>query len=81
VVWTVLGFTVMRFDNYAHGGGLVAGLALGAVFVGTRTRAQATKVAALVVYVAGLAGLLGAAAHRWPGEQSSWEAWQEELKG
>jgi rhomboid protease GluP len=70
VVWTILGFTAMSMDNFAHLGGLLTGGVLGAVFVGTSPRPRSAKIMALSAYVVGLACLLGAAAHRWPWEKS-----------
>jgi rhomboid protease GluP len=80
VLWTVLGFTAMRMDNFAHGGGFLTGAVLGAVFVGTTARPRAVKAAALGAFVVALLGLLAAAAHRWPGEKSAWEDYQTALQ-
>lgn len=80
VLWTVLGFTAMRMDNFAHGGGLLTGAVLGAVFVGTSTRPTAVKLAALGAFTLALLALLAAAAHRWPGEKSVWEDYQNALR-
>lgn len=80
VLWTVLGFTAMRMDNFAHGGGFLTGAILGAVFVGTSTKSKATKTIALGAFVLALVALLGAAAHRWPGEKSLWEEYESDLR-
>ncbi len=80
VLWTVLGFTVMHFDNFAHGGGLLTGVVLGAVFVGTAAKPRSVKIVALGAFLVALGLLLGAAAHRWPGEKSAWEDYQTRLR-
>jgi rhomboid protease GluP len=72
-IWMVLG-SVLHFDNYAHGGGFVTGALLGLVFVAGGTTSKAGRAVLLGAYVAALALLLVAAAHRWPGETSVWEA-------
>jgi rhomboid protease GluP len=76
VVWTILGFTAMSMDNFAHLGGLLTGGVLGAVFVSTHSKPRSAKIAALAAYVVALVCLLAAAAHRWPGEKSRVEAYE-----
>jgi rhomboid protease GluP len=73
VLWMVLG-TFMNFDNYAHGGGFVTGALLGFVLVGGRAMSIPQRRAAIGAFLVALALLLAAAAHRWPGERSVWEA-------
>lgn len=53
VIWTVLGGTVLHLDNFAHGGGLVAGVILTlALTTSTRAAAAATGLIALFVALA-----------------------------
>jgi rhomboid protease GluP len=74
VLWTILGFTVLSIDNFAHGGGFVTGAALSAVLVGGRSLKPWQKRLAPGVFFVAFVGLLAAAVHRWPGESSVWEA-------
>lgn len=77
VIWIVLGFTAMRMDNFAHGGGFLSGAALGAVFVATGKRSGLVKAAAVAAFLVAVGALLGAAAHRWPGETSAWALYEQ----
>jgi rhomboid protease GluP len=81
VIWTVLGFTAMRMDNFAHGGGLLTGLLMGALFVWTPKLGPAGRIAAWCGFAVFMLGLLGAAAHRWPGETSIWEKYEDAVRG
>jgi rhomboid protease GluP len=73
VIWTIVGFTALRMDNFAHGGGFVTGVALAAALIGGGSLSKTQRALALGVFLAAFALLLGAAAHRWPGESSVWE--------
>jgi rhomboid protease GluP len=73
VIWTILGFTAVRMDNFAHGGGFLTGAALGLVFVGGRAWSKAGKRLALAGFLVALGLFMAAAAHHWPGEASIWE--------
>jgi rhomboid protease GluP len=70
VVWTIIGWNT--FDNFAHGGGLVTGAIMGALFVRARSLSPPRRVAEWVAFALLLGGVLAAAAHRWPGERSIW---------
>jgi rhomboid protease GluP len=72
VLWTVLGFTAVRMDNFAHGGGLLTGALLGVILVRGPSMKRAARVVAWVAFGVAFASLLAAAAHRWPGETSVW---------
>jgi rhomboid protease GluP len=74
VIWTVLGFTAMRMDNFAHGGGLLTGVVMGAVLVRTPSLRAGSRVALWGAFAAVMLALLASAAHRWPGEESIWES-------
>lgn len=45
-IWFLLGMTVLPMDNYAHAGGLVFGLLLGWLFLGTRGWGRVGRIAA-----------------------------------
>jgi rhomboid protease GluP len=75
VVWTIIGLTAVRMDNFAHAGGLLAGMLLGLVFVGGRKLSKAAGRALLVAFLTAFVALIVGAAHRWPGESSVWESY------
>jgi branched-subunit amino acid ABC-type transport system permease component len=80
VIWTVIGFTAVRMDNFAHGGGFLTGGLMGALFVWTPKQKPVARVAAWVAFAVFMAGLLAAAAHRWPGQTSIWEKYDEAVR-
>jgi rhomboid protease GluP len=71
VVWTIIGWG--RFDNFAHGGGLLTGAVMGALFVRQRALSVPRQVALWTAFALSMGLLLAAAAHPWPGEQSIWQ--------
>jgi rhomboid protease GluP len=77
VLWTVLGFTAVRMDNFAHGGGLLTGGLLGVILVRSPSLKPPARVAAWAGFGVLFAALLAAAAHRWPGETSVWLDYEE----
>jgi rhomboid protease GluP len=81
VLWTVIGVAAKMMDNFAHGGGFLTGAVVGAVLVGTATQPRWVKVLAIIAFLVALTTLLAAAAHRWPGERSMWEEYQQQRTG
>ena len=70
VVWTIIGWNT--FDNFAHGGGLVTGALMGALFVRERSLTPTRRVVEWVAFALLLGGVVAAAAYHWPGERSIW---------
>jgi membrane associated rhomboid family serine protease len=80
VIWTVIGFTAVRMDNFAHAGGLAAGGLMGALYVWTPARSPAVRVAAWAAFAALMVGLLASATHRWPWQASVWEQYESAVR-
>jgi rhomboid protease GluP len=74
VVWTIIGWNT--FDNFAHGGGLLTGAVMGALFVREPSLAVPRRILEWSAFAVVMGLLLAAAAHRWPGERSVWQAYE-----
>jgi rhomboid protease GluP len=81
VIWTAIGFSVGRMDNYAHLGGLVFGYLLGLVFTAKALRSGPLRLLAPAGFGLLLAGTVVAAAYPWAGQHTQWGAYQEALAG
>ncbi len=70
VVWTIIGWNT--FDNFAHGGGLITGAVMGAIFVREPSLSTSRRVVEWTAFALLIGLVVAAAGHRWPWEQSIW---------
>lgn len=75
VIWFALGMTLLPFDNWGHLGGLLAGLALGLLWLAGPRLSSVAKAAGWSAFGVVLVLLVAASLHPWPFVYPTMQGW------